>query len=369
MAEDDAQERSHEPTERRRQKFREKGEVPRSKEVTAAIGLVISALALSSMLHRMGVGIQEAFNICYNSMSNPTMNKSAAAQLAQELSVTVVGLLAGPLSMMLIGGLLVGLIQGRGAMPKEPFKFDITKLNPGPGFKRLFMSSTPLIELVKSLFKLFLIGWLVWGAVEEEMGLLPELTHISVWDLLYVHGELVLLVLGRALPVAILIAILDYAHQWWMLHEKMMMTREEIKEEHRDVEGDPHLRAARKARQREIAAVKSISDTKRADVVVTNPTHYAVALRYRGEEAPAPVVISKGVDHLALKIKQEARRNDIPIIENRSLARALYAQAVVGQMIPEELYGAVAHVLAVIMRRRGARVREVQRRPPPRPAS
>lgn len=131
------------------------------------------------------------------------------------------------------------------------------------------------------------------------------------------------------------------------------------------MEGDPHVRAARRARAREIASVKAVRDVHRADVVVTNPTHYAVALRYNVDEAPAPVVIARGVDHLALKIKQEARRHDIPVIENRPLARALYAESTIGHMIPEELYGAVAQVLAVIMRRRNARTRSIQRRPAP----
>jgi flagellar biosynthetic protein FlhB len=363
---DDAQERSHQPTEQRRKKFREKGEIPRSREVTAVVGLAVAALALSTTTDRMGTGMRDAFAISFASMRNPVMDRAAAVQLAGEVAFTVFGMLSVPIFILWLGALLVGLIQGRGVIPKEPIKLDFTKLNPLPGAKRLFMSSTPLVELVKSLFKLGLIGWLVWGAAEEQLGLLPELAHVSVWTLLDVHGHIAILVLARAMPVAILIAIIDYGHQWWMLHEKMMMTREEVKEENRDLEGDPHLRAARKARQREIASVKSLSSTKRADVVVTNPTHYAVALRYRTDEAPAPVVICKGVDHLALKIKQEARRHDIPVIENRSLARALYASGKEGQMIPDDLYAAVAHVLAVILRRRGARARRmVQRRPPP----
>jgi len=247
------------------------------------------------------------------------------------------------------------LIQGRGVIPKEPIKFELDKLNPLPGFKKNFLSSTPLVELAKGLIKLGLIGWLVWSSLEEQAGILPEMTYMTVQGMLDVHYQMAMLVVARALPVALVIAVLDYAYQWWQLQEKMMMTTEEVKKEHKESEGDPHLRAARKARAREIANVKAVQEVHRADVVVTNPTHYAVAIRYRPSEAPAPIVICKGVDHLAMKIKAEARRQGVATIENRPLARALYATAKIGQMIPEDLYGAVAQVIAVIMRRRAAR--------------
>jgi len=281
------------------------------------------------------------------------------------LASSLFGILALPLFLLWLSAGLISGIQGQGVIPKEPLKFDLEKLNPLPGFQKLFMSSTPLVELAKGLLKLGLIGWLVWSAVEEQLGLLPELSHVTVWEVLEVHGQMAMLVVVRALPVALLIAILDYSYQWYQLHEKMMMTREEVKEEHKDMEGDPHVRAARRARAREIANVKAVRDVHRADVVVTNPTHYAVALRYDVGEAPAPIVIARGVDHVALKIKQEARRHDIPVIENRPLARALYAESKTGQMIPENLYAAVAQVLAVILRRRRARATTIQRGPPP----
>ena len=132
----------------------------------------------------------------------------------------------------------------------------------------------------------------------------------------------------------------------------MMMSREDLKEEQKQSEGDPYMKQARKQRQREIALGQMLQNVPKADVVITNPTHYAVALRYRKNEAPAPVVVARGVDHLAMRIKTEAIRSDVPQIENRQLARALYATSKVGHMIPEDLYAAVARVLAVIWRRR-----------------
>jgi flagellar biosynthetic protein FlhB len=353
--EDKGQEKSHEPTEQRRKQFRDRGEVPKLKEVSGTIGLVVSVMCLSMFVQQMAVGIQDVFINAFSSIPEGDLSIPVVMDIANEFVTSLVFILAGPLIIMWLAAALTGLIQGRGVIPKDPIKFDLTKLNPLPGFKRIFMSSQPLVELAKGVIKLGLIGWMVWTSLEDQAGILPEMTYMTVEGLLEVHYQMAMLVVARALPIALIIAVLDYAYQWYQLQEKMMMTLEDIKEENKNTEGDPHLRAARKQRQREIANIKSVGEVRRADVVVTNPTHYAVAIRYRPEEFGAPIVVCKGVDHLAMKIKAEARKNDIPTIENRPLARALYAAAKVGEMIPEDLYGAVAQVIAVIMRRRRAR--------------
>jgi flagellar biosynthesis protein FlhB len=352
---DSAQEKTHEPTERRRQQFRERGEVPRSGEVTGTIGLAMGALVLSLFLQQMAEGVRSIFVMAFTSIPEGDISVPIVMDIAYQVVHAMVVILSGPLIMLFLSSALVGAIQGRGVIPKEPIKFELEKLNPLPGFKKNFMSTKPLVELVKGVIKLGLIGWLVWSSLEQQAGILPEMTYMTIQGMLDVHYQMAMLVVARALPVALVIAILDYAYQWWELQEKMMMTTEEMKEEHKESEGDPHLRAARKARAREIASVKTVQEVQRADIVVTNPTHYAVAIRYRPNEAPAPIVLCKGVDHLAMKIKAEARRHGVPTIENRLLARALYATAKIGEMIPEDLYGAVAQVIAVIMRRRAAR--------------
>jgi flagellar biosynthetic protein FlhB len=145
---------------------------------------------------------------------------------------------------------------------------------------------------------------------------------------------------------------LDLVYQRWQLSQRMMMSVQEVRDEHRESEGDPQIKAKRKQRQRQLATRQSLAKVALADVVVTNPTHYAIALRYRRQENAAPVVVARGLDHLALQIRQEAMRNDVMVIENRPLARALYAKAKVGAAIPAEFYPAVAEVLAVVYRRR-----------------
>ena len=262
--------------------------------------------------------------------------------------------MVGPMLVGLwVASWLVGLIQGRLAIPKEPIKFQLEKLNPVTQFKEKYFSSAPFVDLAKGLIKLFLIGWLVWVAIEDRLGLFPSLMTQTPGEILRTYEEIGWIVLTRAVPVAVIVSVLDYAYQWYKTREEMMMTRQEVKEEQKQSEGDPHMKQARRQRAMQIAMAQTVRNVAKADVVITNPTHYAVILRYNKDEAPAPVVIGKGIDHLAQRIKAEALRLDIPMVENRPLARALHAQCKEGEMIPEDLYGAVAKILALIWKRRG----------------
>jgi flagellar biosynthetic protein FlhB len=191
--------------------------------------------------------------------------------------------------------------------------------------------------------------------LKPYLGGLPLLVYGSVGGVLSAQKQLAMLIISRVIGFALIVAVFDFVYQWYQLEQKMMMSPQEMKDEHKESEGDPLLRAKRRQRQREIAFAQNLRDVQTADVIVTNPTHYAIALRYRKGEAPAPRVVCKGLDHLAERMKAEARRHDIPQVENRLVARALYAQCKVGEMIPEKLYAAVAQVLALIYRRRNAR--------------
>jgi type III secretion system FlhB-like substrate exporter len=169
------------------------------------------------------------------------------------------------------------------------------------------------------------------------------------------HPREIEAVLQRALPVAVAIGAADYAYQRWSMSEQMKMSKQDVKQEMKEQDGDPLFKARRRQLARQIAFSRQIADVQKADVVLTNPTHYAIALRYRKEEAAAPIVLARGVDALAMKIRAEASRHDVPTVENRPLARALYAKAKVGRPIPKDFFGPVAQVLAVVYKRRAAR--------------
>jgi flagellar biosynthetic protein FlhB len=366
VAEDEGQDKTHDPTGKRIQEFRDRGQVPKSQEVTTTIGLMTGGIAMLWAAPYLGQAVSDVFMISYARIPERVFTPSEVLLLFGAVGSRVLAALAPPVLVYLAVMVVAGYIQQRGAFPKEPFKDALQKLNPISAFKEKFLSAKPFVELLKSLLKLLLIGWLVFSAVRDRFGFFPALITQDIGATLLGFREMVILVLTRAIPVAIVVATIDYLYEWYRLYEQMKMTREEIKEEQKSTDGDPQMKAARRQRQREIAMAQTIRNVPKADVVITNPTHYAVALRYRKDEAPAPVVVAMGVDHLALKIRVEAQRHDIPQIENRPLARALHAKGKEGQMIPEDLYGAVARVLAVVWKRknkRGAR-REISRERP-----
>ncbi len=350
---DDGQEKTFDPTSKRIQEFRERGEVPKSNEVLSAAGLTVGFSILYWWSASLAQGMSNLFVVSYNDIPDHDFSVAQAHEIGGAVLWLVAFMILPPLCMMWVSAAVVGLIQQRLAFPKEPFKFEPNKLNPINGFKEKFMSSRPLVDLLKSVLKLAVIGGMIAKGFWENRGMFPALSTqppaATVDGILFV----VWLVLIRALPIAFVIAILDYAYEWYRMYEKMKMTRQEIKEENKTLEGDPHAKAARKRRQQEIAYARTIQKVQDADVVITNPDHYAVALRYRREESAAPVVLAKGVDAMAQRIKAEARRHDIPQVENRPLARRLYRTVKQGQAIPEDLYGVVAKILAVIWQKRG----------------
>ena len=189
-------------------------------------------------------------------------------------------------------------------------------------------------------------------AVATRMDMLPSIATLSAVQLLRIMVDLGMTVVMYAIPLLLILAIADYSYQYWRTREDQKMTLKEVKDERKDQDGDPIVKAARRARAREYAMGNLLARVREADVIVTNPTHYAVALKYDKAVAPAPIILAMGVDHMALKIRQEAMRFDVPRVENRSLARALYATGKLHKIIPDELYGPVAQVLATVYKRR-----------------
>ncbi len=353
---DQGQEKTLEPTERRKQEARKRGQVPRSKEVVAAFTLAVTAAAMLAWAGEMGVGLRAVFVACYGRVPSGELSVSEVGDLLRVVVRAMTWILAVPLGAAWLAAAFVEAVQGQGTFnSEEPIKLDWKRLDVVQNFKSQFVSLKPLVELGKGLAKLVVVGALIAFGLDERLGLLAGLARLPVGALPGAYHEIAIFVLSRALPVAAVVAVLDYGYQWYENHEQLKMTREEMKEEQKKSEGDPHVRAARRQRMRQIAMQTTLANVRKADVVITNPTHYAVALRYRREESAAPVVVARGVDHLALKIRAEAARHDIPVVENRPLARALYRECREGQLIPEELYAAVARVLAVIYRRRRRR--------------
>jgi flagellar biosynthesis protein FlhB len=353
VSEADDQEKSHEPSERKREQFREKGDIARSKELVAAAALLGSfgALALVPTL------IEEVGGVLRRSWGDHSaeLGLAEAGVLWRQTVVDVALVSMPPLLVVGLVTLVAAVAQNRFILPKDALEPKLERLDPIANFRQRFLSAAPFVELAKGCVVLAVALGMVWndreswqqlvfaalgGGAAGMVDLLVEMTH-----------ELLLTMTGAA----VVVGGIDYAWSWYQLEEKMRMSHQELKDEHKDLDGDPHLRQARKALQRKILAAANLSRVKTADVIVTNPTHYAVALRYRREENAAPVVVARGVDHLALRIKAEGKRHGVAIVENRALARALYARTEAGRMIPDDLYAPVAQVLASVLKRRARR--------------
>jgi flagellar biosynthesis protein FlhB len=271
------------------------------------------------------------------------------------------GLIAiGPLVLcLMVVGLAVNFAQVGFVLSAEAMKPSWEKVNPFSGFKRLFSARTTF-EGVKAVLKLFLFSWIAYAAVMGQWSELANLSYLPPSQAAAKVGAVVHTVLVRIAAVWLVLAVADYIFQRKQLDKQLRMTKDELKREMKEQEGSPEIKAAMFHRRRKLLRGGLAKRMKEADVVVTNPTHFAVALKYKRNEHHAPVVVAKGQDYLALKIREIAGQEDVPIVENPPLARALYKNCEVGDFIPRDMFGAVAEVLAYVYKSvKGARSRTV----------
>ncbi len=233
----------------------------------------------------------------------------------------------------------------------KPLTPDFSRINPVNGVKRLF-SLNSAAELLKSLLKISILSYVVYTNVAREWGNLPFLMDMEVGAFMTYLGSVTFRIMTKTVWVLAVIAIVDYVFQRWNFEKSLRMSKDEIKEEMKEQEGDPAVKARIKNIQRQLARKRMMQEVPNADVVVTNPTHFAVALRYDRKKSKAPVVVAKGADRIAEKIKELAKKHRVPVIENRPLAQSIYKYVEIGREIPENLYRAVAEILAYVYRLR-----------------
>ncbi len=349
MADSDS-EKTEEATQARRDDFRKRGQVAHSKELASAL-ILISAATMAVVLGRFF--LKELFEV-FNYALGPDMVSAirsgdlfSAAKFAS-LKFTVLVLPVLGISLLLgIGSsiLQTGFLTVEDALSP---KFD--KINPLEGLKRVF-SLRNVAESIKALLKLSFIAFLTYLILKGEFHQIPYLSQYSIQEMLTYMGRVLFkLLFGIGMAMTVL-TVADYFYQRWDLNQKMMMTKQEVKEEHKSREGDPMIRARIRRIQREMSNRRMMDKIPKADVIITNPTHIAVALKY-DQNLPAPQLVAKGADLIAEKIKEIARTHNIPIIENKPLARTIYKTMKLGQVIPKELFVAVAEVLSYVYRLR-----------------
>jgi flagellar biosynthesis protein FlhB len=350
---DSFQEKSEAPTQRRRDDAFNDGQVPRSPEMTTAIMLLGSVLVLKlagpvlarHLLSTMGYGLVAS--------GNADLDAGSATTLLQHVGFRTLAVLTLVLGGMAAIVVTVSAIQARGVFSPKPLGPNWERLNPVENAKKMF-GIQPVAELIKSFLKVGIVALAVYHALGAAWPDIVALVQESPGGLLEVIRRYSFSVLTTAGIAYLTLAAADYVYQLWRHEKNLRMTKEEVKQELKSSEGDPMVKARMRSLGRARARAQMMKDVKQADVVITNPTHIAVALKYDTAIAPAPLVLAMGERKVAQRIKQLAFEAGIPVIENKPLARALFASARVGSIIPAELYLAVAEILAFVIRRRAA---------------
>lgn len=351
-SQDNQEDKTEDPTPQRMEEFRKEGQVSQSRELTAFF--VLGACLLT--MYFAGPGALASFFEVFKSM----LAACATTMITDEnigsimlVVLKIIGSLAMPVAIAgFVAGILGSIVQIGFNISLKPISPELEKINPITGFWRIY-SLNSLVEGFKSLLKLCVIGGVAYWMVSDSFESSSALPELESQEILNYLGSTSFRLIGAIAIALFMISILDVAYQKYRHYKQLMMTKQELRNEIKQREGDPLLRARIRSVQREIAHKRMMEEVKKADVIVTNPTHIAVAIRYDLQKMNAPKVVAKGSDFIALNIKDLAKKHNVPVVENVPLARALHKSVKVGAYIPRALYQAVAEVLAFVYRLRG----------------
>lgn len=345
-------EKTEKATPQKRQESRKKGEVAKSQEVPSAFILFGAVLALYFLGEWYLERLMNLFQFAFQELFSSTLTVQNIPELMNELILEVV-LLAAPIFIIaVVFGIGGTFVQIGFLFAPEAVMAKLSRINPLSGAKKIF-SLRALVELVKSILKVAVIGsaagLILWSNRDALMGL----SHLPIRQATAVIGQLTFQLIVTVSIILVVLAIADYMYQKYEFEKQIRMSKQDLKDEYKKTEGDPLIKSKIKEKQRQMSLNRMIQDLPRADVLITNPTHFAVALAYDSETMDAPTVIALGQDFQALKLREKAKEFRITIVENKPLARALYAQTEIGDPVPEELFGAVAEILAYVYRING----------------
>jgi flagellar biosynthetic protein FlhB len=342
MAEHDQDSKTEEPTPKQRQKFRDEGNIAKGRDMSAVVSLAAGtgALVLAwPMIANAITGVAR--------MMLSRMDTSGEIGRVMLLAGKGIVMAVAPVAVsVLFFGVAAEIAQVGFNFTLKPLRPKFSKMNPIPGLPRIFFSMSTIIELIKSFAKVLVIGFLAYNVLTDELEGSGRLAGLSSNMLMYKLGMLALRLLLHVGVALIIIAILDLLIERYRHHQKMKMTKQEVKQEGKDVEGDPKVKQRIRSKQVEIVRRRMLESVVSADVVVVNPTHYSVAIVYNMATEPAPKIVGLGKDAFALKIRETARHNGIPVVSNPPLARGLFSKGKLGAFIPAEYYRAVASILA-----------------------
>lgn len=349
----DKESKTEQPTPKKLSKARDEGQVAKSQEVTTAISLLAMFFSLRLFGGWIYAGVVGLITYDFGLIpySHSAMDALLSSGYLAWLFQQVVLIVAPLMAVSFVVALVSNLVQVGWNPTAKPMMPKLSKFNPISGFKRIF-SMQSIVNLAKSLAKFAVVGTIVFTMMRNRMWAIPAMLDM---DMMTSVGFVANMIIDIGLAVGalfILIAILDYAYTKYSHIKKLRMTKQEVKDEYKQMEGDPLVKNKIRQKMREVSMRRMMQNVPEADVVITNPTHYAVALRYDNSVDKAPVLMAKGVDFAAKRIKDKAKEHDIPIVENPALARAIYADVDLGEEIPFELWEAVVEILAYVFKLR-----------------
>jgi flagellar biosynthetic protein FlhB len=354
MADTPDADRTEQATPRRRDEAHAEGRIARSQELTVAVSLLGSAGVLSAMGPLVGQGLFQIVGDGLARAGTVSLDSKSTVLLLRETATHAVGTTMGLIVSLTVASFVIAALQARGVLSWKPLMPQWSRLSPAANAKNL-LGARAIVDLLKSLGKLAIVGGAVYGSVKAALPDAIALSQESQLGFVMIVRTYGVRMLATAGTAYLALAVGDYVWQWWRHEQSIRMTKEEVKQEHKQNEGDPHIKARRRTIARSYARRQMMRDVPKADVIITNPTHIAVAIKYDVTLAPAPIVLAIGQRKIAERIKEIARESGVPMVENKPLARALLKTAKVGTLIPVELYMAVAEVLAFVLRTRRTR--------------
>ena len=352
MAEQEGQEKTEVPTEKKRRESREEGQVAFSKELSSAAllaGIVLTLVATSPII--LDAMRQLMSQIFRDLAQRKELSIDSIFTLSGEIFYIILPAFAPFVAVIIFVGIFASVLQVGVMITFKAISPKFNKISPLTGLKRLF-SSQSLADFLKSMAKLIIVGFVGYLTYIEKITELNGLSVSTPESILIYNFTVVAEVAGKIVLALVAIAIFDYFYQRWHHEQQLMMTKQEVKDETKQTEGDPQLKARIRQIQREMSNARMMQEVPKADAVIVNPTHFSVAILYDRDVMSAPEVIAKGADHLALRMRTVARENNVPILERPELARDLYANVEIGDDIPERFYKAIAEILAFVYRLR-----------------
>jgi len=352
MAEQQGQEKTEAPTEKKRRESREEGQVAFSRELPSAAllaGILLTLIATSPLILD---AFREMTTKIFREMSKANeLSIDSLYDLSGEIYYTLLPAFAPFAVIIVLVGILASILQVGVQITLKAIAPKFNKISPLTGLKRLF-STQSLADFLKSMAKLIIVGIVGYITYMDKITELNGLSVATPEDILEYNFTVVAEVSGKILLALVAIAIFDYLYQRWHHEKQLMMTKQEVKEETKQTEGDPQLKARIRQIQREMSNARMMQEVPKADALIVNPTHFSVAILYDRDVMEAPEVTAKGTDHMALRMRTVARENSVPILERPELARDLYANVEIGESIPERFYKAIAEILAFVYRLR-----------------